>query len=292
MQEVKFGYRQNVQKDAKKRKGLGDVKGTADALGGVYGFFKDESDSAMMVFSGKVYAENKEETEHCGDKYLLIEANHPDRKASNIVCDEFVTEEQMLKCEFKDIDFDLIQESTHNGLKNLTTKILQCDKCVLGVNKGKRGRKTPFFIGDYSLMAIDNLPHDNPDLYNALADYGVEKDFVHFTSLAKCSSTKKSDSLDKPFETCSQLWLSREFLHVKPTVVLGIGAPVVNFFGEAGGIMELNGLTKWNAKYNCWVCYCISPYAMQKGGHDKTIFLEGIKNFADTIDRISNIISE
>ena len=80
--------------------------------------------------------------------------------------------------------------------------------------------------------------------------------------------------------------MEKEILELKPFVILALGNTSLQFFkGEKSGITSMSGVTEWDNKHNCWVCYCVHPAMLLHGRGDEALelFNKGIKNFYSKI---------
>jgi len=188
--EVKFGYRQNVLGKQKKSGGPVEMAGTAESMGGVYGFFKDESDSAMMVFGNEIYTKKKYEIEHCSDKWMLIKGSHP-RQASTLFCQDVILEDELLECKFDPMEMDLLSDG-----KNVfdAKSLSDCTACPLIKDCDGPVHPTP---GDYDIMIIGEAPGWEEDrdgigflgnsgdvLWSQLNLHGFERNLAYVKSIS------------------------------------------------------------------------------------------------------------
>lgn len=290
MTEVKFGYRQNVLKKRAKG-GIGEIAGTGESLGGVYGFIKDPSDVSMMVFNQTLYVAKKAEIEHCSGQYFLFKANHPNEQ-STLFCDKIIFEEDLLSCKLTDMDITLIDRSKRYRDYDL----LGCQDCEL-----TKECKAPVLPsnGRYNVVVVGEAPGRNEDrekegligeagqvLWKALAKHNISRRDVRISNIVKCFPSKTKTPTNKQIKTCSARWFKEEMLQVKPILILAMGNTCLNFFkNQDKGITGLNGTTEWNDEYKAWISWCLHPASTLYGDNLKS-FLRGIRNFVECFENL------
>ena len=272
MIEVKFGYRKNIMKQ-RHSGGLGDIEGTGESLGGVYGFFKDESAAIMLVFAGDVYNDQKDKVEHCQGEWILIQVDHP-TKNSNIFAHKVYFQEDLLSCDIDGAGLDLIEPA-----KTLDWS-MDWD-CNCG---GKDTSPYKFETGNKNIMIVTEFPLTK-EVYKfmcgELERCGLSKKQYHLTQVVKCFDKDR-----KKIKTCSDRWLVRELTDLEPVAVLSFGNVGLQFFAnQQSGIRDVTGTTVWNREYNCWVTRSISP-GMSRFGENRDVFREAIGSFVSTIKSI------
>jgi DNA polymerase-3 subunit alpha len=293
MAEVKFGYRKNVLKTS----GLGEVAVPATSLGGVYGFFKDDTAPAMLIFESEIYAKNKSEVEHCSDKWMLIKANHP-RRAANLFCNDAWIGDKLLKGELEGLDADL---SSRISYKN--REVVKCidSACGLRAECSSPVSNSP---GKCNIMITGEAPGREEDriqqgfvgkagseiLWPELNEYKLNRNLFHITNIVKCFPSETKTPTKKQINRCGELWLSKEIEKVEPILILAFGNTSVKFFkGQDSGIVSLNGTTEWDNKVEAWICWCIHPASVLYHRENMELFSKGIKNFVDKIGILTDI---
>lgn len=182
---------------------------------------------------------------------------------------------------------ELVQEDTCNEL-------FSCNDCEL-----RSPKRTPLYplLGKFNVAIITEYPSiqeiKNNKLYSddasnkvlipEIGKHGFDFDYFHRTSFVKCY-TKKEDT--RNVQLCSDKWLTKELENVN--IVLAFGNTSLSFFeGESKGITRYSGKTRWNEKYGCFVCYCVSPgLVLFKPEDFKKMFKYGINNFIKCLENI------
>ena len=294
MIELKFGYKQNVLK-AQKGKGLGGIEGTGESLGGVYGFFRDESGTVMLMFKSDVYTERKYEIEHCEDSWIIVDASYK-AKQDGLFCNNIITEEDLLSCKFGKFEFNLIKNSTYRKDEALK----DCEECSL--SKERPTAPVPPSIGRNNIAIVGEAPGSNEDrlgrgfigrsgdlIWDELSKYNLKRRSFHITNIVKCFPSKSKTPTKKHLSICSSLWLKKELKEVKPVLILAFGNTPLNFFKEQeGGITALNATTEWLPEFDAWVCWCIHPASVLYHRENLKAFKEGIENFVNCYNGINN----
>lgn len=293
MTEIKFGYRHNVEKAQKK--GIGDVAGTIETLGGVYGNLKDETDYSMMVFNSEIYKKKKIEIEHCAGDWILAKASHPHRN-TNIVCSDAWLGSEILKGELEGSGLALEREVCFRD-----RKLLQCSECLL-----RNECKAPVMpsLGQYNIMMVGEAPGRDEDLqrkgfvgktgqevlWPALEARGIYRDMLHITNTVKCWPSETKTPTKRLIKTCGNLWLRKEIEMIRPIAILAFGNTNLKFFKEQdGGIMNMAGEVEWNYEFNCWVCWSIHPSAVIYHRENIEKLEEGIDSFAKLLENVTQI---
>ncbi|MFW9899653.1 MAG: DNA polymerase III subunit alpha [Candidatus Thorarchaeota archaeon] len=267
-----------------------DIKlGYSQNSGNVYGTIKDKTGYQMVIFSSKIYNEKKYIIEHCGGEWALLECNVPS-KSNNLICHNAWIGEELLKGNLDGLNIDLGKIKRFKG-----EDISNCRACDL--------RKTakfpvPHSMGRYNAVIVGEAPGKNENiegrgfvgdagqiLWKKLKRYGLERYMFHITNICKCwpgrgNATPSISSV----KICGQ-WLEKEIEGLKPFIILALGNTSLQFFkGEKAGITAMSGVTEWDDKYGCWICYCVHPAILLHSREEaKELFNKGIKNFYEKI---------
>jgi DNA polymerase-3 subunit alpha len=276
MTEIKFSYREKVS-DA----------GKGNTGGGIYGNLKDNEDFCMLVFGGKAYQKKKYGIEHCGDEFVLVKANRPNKK-TNIICNDVWLQHELLSGNFEGLELNMIKQ---NRYKN--NEVKNCSGCDL-----KSECKAPVVssTGKYNIMIIGEAPGKEEDregvgfvgrsgelVWNSLSKKNLKRNMFNITNVVKCFPSKTRTPTNKHIKSCSK-WLTEEIENIKPCLILAFGNTNIKFFTEEeSGIMAKSGTTEWNEKYGCWICWCIHPASVLYSPENNELFSRGIKNFAEKV---------
>lgn len=297
IEEVKYGYRKNVLK-ARQEGTSSLVAGTRDAMGGVYGFFEDESDKSMSVITGSLYAAKKNLVEHCGAQWLLVHGQQDKVKAASMMVDQMYNEEDLLGCNFGGAGFHLVNRKVdRSDTTAVVGELCACDACSL---RKECTRPVMPSTGAGNIMVIGEAPGKDEDragigfvgrsgnaLWAELALHGFSRQHFHVTNAVKCWPAASKTPDRRQVSKCKSLWLDKEFEAVKPVMALVFGNTAVKTFtDDDSGIMKLSGTTTWDGKMNAWLCWSIHPASVLYDASNRELFSRSIKNFADTIKRI------
>jgi DNA polymerase len=269
---------------------------TAGNLGGVYGFLRDDSaaTNAMVVFNSSLYSRRKNQIEHCGNKWLLVEGNHPRKTTNNLFCERVALEEELLNCEFDGIRLNLWKPTKYIyepfGLE-------KCKECKLHLTARAPvlpsiGKTNVVILGEApgkeeNNMGIGFVGKAGQVLWRELHHYGLSRSLFHVTNVVKCFPGMKKISLVHA-NMCSTRWLKAELKTVKPMVVLALGNTALHFLkGKDSGIQALNGTTEWDDIWNFWICWCIHPASVLYHPEELKTLKVGIDNFARVLKNLS-----
>lgn len=291
--DLRFGYRQNVLKARTEGK-FSDVAGTAESLGGAYGFFCDESGRRQMVFSGKTYSENKELVEHCEGESVFIEATAPSAsKNETITCTNIATKSLVLTASFNGIKPHIIRPS-----KRIFVDCEECHDCPLRDECSRpvqpiRGRKNVVVIGEAPGRDEDSsgIPFTGTAGKLVLSTLqslknGISKNDLNWTTVVKCYPSKSKTPDKRSIAKCSK-FLEKEIQENEICLALALGSTPLKFFkGEESGILNLSGTTEWDSRRNLWICWCTSPASVLYDRKNLPQFKEGIQNFLRAWDEI------
>lgn len=286
MAELKFGYREKVQKKSE------EVEGVVGALGGVYGNYEDETDFMMLVFGKKIYERRKYEIEHCEGQWLLVKANYP-YKTSSIHAHDVWFDTDLLTGNLTGLGIELAEKSNPKEFKEICTDIKKCrvcdlrDECRAPVLPSK---------GGFNMMAIGEAPWTEEDkagqgfvgksgrlLWPLLLKRGIERDWLYVSNVIKCAPLRTKKPKKIHVQRCGVL-LDREIKAIKPFVIFAMGNTCNLFFrGEDSGIMSLSGTTTWSDKYGCWLCWSIHPAMAARHIENKAMLEEGLDNFVSKV---------
>lgn len=293
MIDIRFGYSHKMKEIMAKESDIAKVE---ENLGGVYGNIKDETDYQMVVFSSKIYNEKKYIIEHCGGEWALLECNVPS-KSNNLICHNVWIGEELLKGNLDGLNIDLgeIKRFKGEGISN-------CKACDL--------RKTakfpvPHSLGRYNAVIVGEAPGYDENLagkgfigkagdvlWKKLKRYGLERWMFHVTNVCKCWPGRGNATPSISYVKICGQWLEKEIKGLKPFVILALGNTSLQFFkGEKAGITAMSGVTEWDDKRNCFICYCVHPAMLLHGrGEANELFAKGIKNFYEKIRILSKNI--
>jgi uracil-DNA glycosylase family 4 len=287
MTEIKYGYRASIAKLQSKAESLGH----ADALGGVYGNFKDDTDFIMLVFDADIYNKKKDVVEHCGGEFVLINARHTGRN-QNLMCRDMYTAEELMAGDFDIKGLDLI----HRAHRFRNPALLECTECNL-----REGCTAPVFpsSGLLNAMIVGEAPGKDENrlgkgfmgsagdvLWRPMTAKGLTRDLFHITNVAKCWPNEQKTPNKKHVAACSH-WLDEEIKATKPALIYALGNTCMRFFKQAdSGIMEMSGKTEWNAKYGCWICWGIHPATVLYHKENLKMFTESVDNFANMFKKL------
>ena len=302
MDQVKFGYRSTVEKGRYSTSTGSDIEGTASSLGGVYGNFKDDSDFCMLIFGTMVYQERKEEVEHCLDKWLLAEANHPFR-TSALHTNKFWLGDDLIEGKVDGLELYLAKETT---AETVDEDLLDCQDCNL---KQECTKPVLPSAGEYNIMIIGEAPGKQEDsvgkgfvgdsgelifngtvksrkIMDGLSQMGIDRSICHVTNIVKCwpkeTRTPKRSHVNK----CSR-WIEKEIRAVEPYIIFALGNTCNLFFhGEEKGIMNWNARTEWNNRYSCWICWGVHPATVLYSQANRGLFSDALENFSDKLIKL------
>ncbi len=269
-----------------------------NALNGVYGTFKDETDSAMVIFDKELYEREKEKIEHCAESWALLECkkNH---NSKNLIldCQDIWNEDDINQCNLEGLELDLIGDKKYRS-----RNCLRCQDCELSEECTK---PIPNTLGKTNIMIISEYPGLEEDrnneilkgksgnkLWDSLRIDDLHKDDFFVSSVTKCYPKETKKPKKKHISTCSQ-YLEEELKRINPPLVLALGNTCLKFFKDKdSGIMELSGTTEWNGKYGCWIHWCIHPNSTMFDDSNDGLFEQSISKFVDKISYITNIYKD
>lgn len=285
MTEVRFGYKQNVDKATSNDQAAG--------MGGVYGNFKDETDFSMLVFNKEVYQNKKSEIEHCQGEWVLVRASHPKPKSA-MFCNDIWIGDAITSCDLEGIGIDLLEE---NSFRN--RKVRKCNDCDL-----RQQCKAPVMpsLGQYNVMVAGEAPGSDEDeegvgfigksgneLWKELRRWHLKRDMFHVTNIVKCYPKNSKTPDSKHVKACSQ-WLDEEIQQLAPIHIIAFGNTALKYFKNVkSGIMNYSGTTEWNKEIGAWVHYCIHPASMLYSPENREKFKEGVANFAKKLKDTSKL---
>lgn len=288
---IKYGYKEKV-KDSKE-------EWNSTGLGGVYGYYHDESDFAMLTFGPEIYQKRKDRVEHCAGEWALVRANSPYRN-QNLYTNNVWYGDQLLSGDLAGIDLRLAKEPENNTVNQAVNDCLECSlrqECTAPVMPS---------AGLYNIMIIGESPMFQEDaagvgfvgdagdlLWNGskkygvagLSSYGIEREMAHVTYVCKCYPKQTKTPTALHVKKCS-VWLDEEIKTVKPFVIFALGNTCMKFFkNKDTGIMAqcTDAGVEWNDKYACWICWGIHPASVLYSPENGTMFNECVERFVDRI---------
>jgi DNA polymerase III subunit alpha len=293
LRDMKFGYREKLLKS----KGNVEMSGMADSLGGVYGMFKDHEDTfCMLVYNQSLYQSRKYEVEHSEDKIMLVKCSHP-HKQSNLICNDMCFASDLLEGNVSNLNLQLVKR------KRLPPETMMhangCEECEL-----RKECTAPVMPsrGLYNIMIVGEAPGRDEDkegrgfcgksggiVWEYVKNAGMSREDFYVDNTVKCWPSATKTPSRKHIKACSK-WLDREIAAVNPTLILAFGNTSLSFFKDQDkGIMEANGTTEWNDKYNCWICWCIHPAAVLYHRDNKVLMDKGMENFFSKIKEFGGL---
>ena len=251
----------------------------------------------MVVFNSGTYSRRKDLIEHCEDRWLLLEANHPRKTTNNLFCERVAIEEELLSCKFDGIKVGLLKDSNVAGIIE-RHDLGGCESCTLRTEASapvapSKGNKNVLVLGeapgkDEDSQGIGFVGKAGKQItWPELKKHNLRREMFHVSNVVKCWPSKSKTPDKKQIKTCSTKWLQREIARVRPVIILALGNTPLKFIkGEDSGILALNGTTEWNEKLKAWICWCVHPASVLYAAENRASFEAGIKNFAECIERI------
>jgi len=286
---IKYGYKEKV-KDSKD-------SWNATGLGGVYGYYKDDTDFAMLTFGPKIYQERKYRVEHCAGEWAIVLANSP-YKNQNLYTEKVWYGDQILSGDLDGLEL-FLAEKTSLGVN---PEMSVCHQCELRAECNAPVLPTP---GQFNMMIIGEAPGREEDaagigfigrsgdlLWDGTSgtagltrDYGLERELFHVTNVCKCYPRVTRTPKHTSIKACS-VWLDEEIKQVKPFIILAFGNTCMKYFkNKDTGIMEQcreRGV-EWNDKYRCWICWAPHPASVLYSSENAPLFNECIERFAVSV---------
>jgi DNA polymerase len=156
--------------------------------------------------------------------------------------------------------------------------------------------------GLYNIMIVGEAPGRDEDkegrgfcgksggiVWEYVKNAGMSREDFYVDNTVKCWPSATKTPSRKHIKACSK-WLDREIAAVNPTLILAFGNTSLSFFKDQDkGIMEANGTTEWNDKYNCWICWCIHPAAVLYHRDNKVLMDKGMENFFSKIKEFGGL---
>lgn len=281
--DLRFGYRKNVTRGSDAQ-----IKGTKENLGGVYGFFRDDESTDMLVFSGELYNRRKEDVEHCSGQWILVEV---EITLTNIIARDLWTEDDLVSATgIGRVGTDLLRETISiEGMKKYLSELSSCGEC------GESKKPVLPSLGERRIVILGEAPGKNEDLtgkgfvgasgkllFEELNRHGIEREQCFVSNVVKC--VQKGPPTPACTSRCCSTWLVREMKMIRPYVVLALGnTPLFALTGERSGITSKNGTTQWVHKINAWVCWCLHPASVLYSPDNRKEFSRGISNFRSVV---------
>ena len=238
----------------------------------VYGVFEDSTDYIQVNFNKDLYQEKKESIEHSEGKFCIVKANYPYAGSSLKILD-FYSFEDLTAGDFIGLDLGMAKK------KKLKEKSIECDDCKMS---DKLINAKSFDSGVFNAMIVEETSFYSEETLKYLKHFDVNIRDIHRTSVLKCHNPKVKPG-KREINHCEK-YIEAEIKELKPFVILAFGNIGLRFFtGQESGIIDKNGVTEWSQKYNCWVCYCVSPRMIYHNEKNKEMFLQGLENFVEKL---------
>ncbi|MFW9871911.1 MAG: DNA polymerase III subunit alpha [Candidatus Thorarchaeota archaeon] len=254
--------------------------------------FKDNSGISSINIDSKFYKEYKEEVERCEGTVILIKASCP-RKAGSLFATEIWFFDDLMSCNYRN-NYDI---NILNSRRFKNKELLDCEDCDL-----RQECVAPVLpsTGMNSIMIIGEAPGMQEDInkegfvgdsgklvWNTLREFGWQRKDFQVSNIVKCYPSRTKTPSKKHIKACSK-WLEEELEVVKPGIILAFGNTTIKFFTEEeSGIMKKSGTTEWCEKYGCYICWCIHPSAVLRNESNKQLFLEGVSNFCNKLNKMA-----
>jgi len=281
--QIKYSYKSNL-----------DSNNTGGVYGGVYGNLKDKEGYSMIIFEPDLYNRRKEEVEHCSGEFSIVSCNHP-KKATHIECRDIWFGKDMMSGNLEGLNLKLAR-------KVEPIIELPLDTCSLCPLKEECTNPVQPSLGKYNMMIVGEAPGKDEDalgegfigksgrlLWDSLKEKGYRRNMFHITNVVKCFPSSTKTPTKRHIKSCSK-YLDKEIEIIKPFIILAFGNTSLKYFtDEDSGIMSKNGTTEWNEKANAWICWCMHPASVLYHEENRTMFDEGIKNFANKIRTLGGL---
>jgi len=285
LEEVKFGYRDNVKSEG--------TKGYADDLGGIYGNLLDGQEFTMITWSPQRLAQSpitKSKVEGMKNVPVIVwsvpSAVHGRWKSSKkarMSCHHIVMLDDLLQGELQTPAIGpehILYRPGGADYKRYVAAVNACRRCAFG---DTRKQAVPLLEGKYRAVVLAEAPGKDEDaigkplvgdsgkvVWPMLAKYGVPKSDVCVTNILKCRPP------DNKFDRrcgaiCGKVWLHTELKAVRPVVMLVLGGSAAKWLepGDERNVSERSGTAAWSDTFSCWVVFGPHPasliYARMEG---------------------------
>lgn len=176
--------------------------------------------------------------------------------------------------------------------------LFRCEECEL-INECSK--PVPPSGGKSNVMIIGQDPGYDEDqagqgfvgrsgkaVWKPVKKKGYDRDFFHVTNICKCYPSQSKKANPEQIKICTNLYLKKEILAVKPKIILAYGnANMLFFLNRKSGIIDMSGRTTWNELYSTWIAWCIHPAAAMHNPDNKPHYDAGMKNFFKLLRSLS-----
>ncbi|MHA1381348.1 MAG: DNA polymerase III subunit alpha [Candidatus Helarchaeota archaeon] len=246
-------------------------------------------------FDHRYFFEKKEFCENLNDKWILMPCEKCYHKTGRTLWKAHTIFEmkEFFKCPWKfqeGIDdkrfhypdawpVTIIRQPNREELTECVKIIKKCKDCPFSNTCEASATPVPLWIGRKAknILIVAESPGANEEkegiplvgragqvLWDGLKKYNLNRDQFCISNILKCRPKDNKISLlnKRDINKCSQEYLRKEILALKPSIILSLGAYSKNFFGKDDSMYNLSGTFEWDKNYKCFVVYGIHPSAV------------------------------